>query len=69
MGGKVGALLYATNSNGATNFGYRNAVAGNELVTLNTETVEVTATRPMNLKLFPQKVRRDATVYAIFALE
>ncbi len=69
LSSKVGALLYATNGNAATNFDYRNAVAGNELVTLNTETVEVTAARPMNLKLFPQKVRRDATVYAIFALE
>jgi len=66
---KIGALLYATNSNAATNFAFRNAVAGNELVTLNTETVEVAASRPMNLKLFPQKVRRDATVYATFALE
>jgi len=62
LGCKIGALLYATNTHAATNFAYSNAVAGNELVTLNTETVEGTASRPMNLKLFPQKVKRDATV-------
>jgi uncharacterized protein len=67
LGGKVGALLYVSNTDASAylaRFTNANASGPGNLATL-----EVDAAPKMVLNLFPQKVRRDATVYAIFALE
>lgn len=63
---KVGQLLYVGNApeNRFTNFD-RSGLAGKNGL----QTVEVSATRAVPLKIFPQKVRRDVTVYAVFALQ
>ena len=63
LGTKLGELVYASN---------RAPVAkmwrGN--MTLNTSTAEVAASeKKPELTLFPQKVKADATVYAVFSIE
>jgi len=67
LGGKVGVLLYVSNSDASGYLArFTNAnVSGPG----NLSTVEVLATPKMVLNLFPQKVKRDATVYAVFAME
>jgi uncharacterized protein len=68
LGGKVGGLLYVSNSEspgGYFQFG-RN---GGRFANGNMQTVEVTAAKLPLLNLFPQKVRREVTIYAVFALE
>lgn len=67
FGGKVGQLLFVTNNTAALNFnwmGGKNAVAYKF-----PQIVTVTEAAKPSLTLFPQKVKRDAQVYAVFALE
>jgi uncharacterized protein YggE len=61
LGAKLGMLIYASNTAPATKaFG----------MMAQTETVEVRAEPPSpRLVLFPQPVRRQATVHAVFAIE
>jgi len=63
LGTKLGELVYASN---------RAPVAkiwrGAQSVTVNAEMATVSDKQP-KLKLFPQKVTSDATVYAVFAIE
>ena len=63
LGTKVGELVYASNRAPVAKR-WRGAL-------LNTETVTVSATaqNQPNLKLFPQKVKSEATVYAVFSIE
>jgi len=68
LGGKAGALLFVSNnqvSAYAARFGNSNAF-GN--MGLSTVEVVSSARLPM-LNLFPQKVKREATIYAVFVLE
>jgi uncharacterized protein len=68
LGGKVGELLYASNSSAPyVGARYATGFGGGVLQTVSVQAVAV-AGRPM-LRLFPQKVARQATVYAVFALE
>lgn len=66
LGTKLGELVYASN---------RAPVAKMwRAVTFNTETAAVATVgekeeQAPKLKLFPQKVKSDATVYAVFAIE
>jgi hypothetical protein len=63
LGTKIGELVYASNR----------APVGKiwRGLTLNTESAVVSTRREEEpkLKLFPQKVKSDATVYAVFAIE
>jgi uncharacterized protein len=65
LGGKAGGLLYV--SNGEPSGSYFRGGGGFGKAKL--QTVEVAGTRLPILNLFPQKVRREVTVYAVFALE
>ncbi len=64
LGTKLGELVYASN---------RAPVAKNFFrdVTVNTEAAEISTVgdRKPQLTLFPQKVKSEATVYAVFAIE
>jgi uncharacterized protein YggE len=62
FGGKIAEPLFVSNSN-QTNIVTRSGGRGRY------ETVEVFGTPKPNLRLFPQKVRHDATLYVVFALE
>ena len=64
MGTKLGELLYASNTSRRPKYWPFGA-------TLNTEMAMVSAAGPKELKLrlFPKKVRREATVHAIFAIQ
>lgn len=69
LGGKVGELLYASNSSApyaGTGYGvgFGGGTYQRSMATLGGKI----ASRPA-LRLFPQKVRQQATVYAVFALE
>ena len=61
FGGKVGQLLFVSNTQPGTVSWFGGGNFG--------QTVNVEATVVPSLRLFPQKVRREATVYAAFALE
>jgi hypothetical protein len=61
LGAKLGDLVYASNRAPVAKF-LRN-------MTANTEQVEVNAVPKPQLTLFPQKVKSNATVYAVFAIE
>jgi uncharacterized protein YggE len=62
LGTKLGELVYASNRAPVAKM-WRG-------MTLNTQTSEVATTeQEPKLKLFPQKVKSDATVYAVFAIE
>jgi uncharacterized protein YggE len=63
LGAKLGDLVYASNRAPVSKF-FRN-------MTLNTEqaTIQANAEVKPQLTLFPQKVKSDATVYAVFAIE
>ena len=65
LGGKVGGLLYV--SNGEPPSSYSRAYGGFGPGDL--RTVEVQAEKLSILNLFPQKVRREVTIYAVFSLE
>lgn len=62
FGGKVGPLLFVSNAEPGT-MPWVNPGANQE------RSITVESTVVPSLKLFPQKVRRDVTVYAVFALE
>jgi uncharacterized protein YggE len=64
LGGRVGTLLFVSNSEQSR---YAGTVGNLNAVALST--VEVQAAPKMILNLFPQKVTREATIYAVFALE
>jgi len=61
FGGKVGELLFVSNSEPGSS-GWLNPRNYNQSVTVEAAVLP-------SLKLFPQRVSRDATVYAVFALE
>jgi len=63
LGGKLGSLLYASNRTPVP-AAFRGLLASESAMVASTS-VE----RKPVLKLFPQKVERQATVYAVFALE
>ena len=65
LGGKVGGLLYV--SNGEPNGAYFRS--GGSFGKGMPQTVEVFGEKLPILNLFPQKVRREVTIYAVFALE
>jgi hypothetical protein len=65
LGGKVGGLLYVSNGEPSGSY-FR---GGGGFGKANLQTVEVAGTRLPILNLFPQKVRREVTIYAVFALE
>jgi len=65
LGGKLGNLLYVSNEGASSAYLRSNAHFGSGKV----QTIEVTSERLPILNLFPQKVRREVTVYAVFALE
>jgi uncharacterized protein len=68
LGGKVGELLYASNSSAPyAGERYGSGVGGGVYQTVSVQALAV-AGRPI-LRLFPRKVRQQATVYAVFALE
>jgi uncharacterized protein len=62
FGGKVGQLLFVSNAQPGS-MPWLSANGNFQ------QTVTVESTVVPSLKLFPQKVRRDVTVYAVFALE
>jgi uncharacterized protein len=62
FGGKIGAPLFVSNGN-QVNIVTKSGDGRSY------ETVEVLASPKPNLRLFPQKVRHDATLYVVFALE
>jgi uncharacterized protein len=62
FGGKIGLPLFVSNGN-QVNIVTKSGGGHNY------ETVEVLASPKPNLKLFPQKVRHDATLYVIFAFD
>lgn len=70
FGGKAGALLYVSNSqmNGLNRFLMAGGGGGLGNNFSMSQGLAPSVAAPI-LKLFPQKVRRDATVYAVFALE
>ena len=63
LGTKLGELVYASNRAPVVKF-FRN-------MTLNTDNAEVSSVveQKPKLTLFPQKVKSEATVYAVFAIE
>lgn len=61
FGGKVGQLLFVSNTQPGTVSWFGNGNSG--------QTITVESTVVPSLRLFPQKVRREVTVYAAFALE
>jgi uncharacterized protein len=61
LGGKVGGLLYVSNGEPPR--------AGGNAWNGNLQTVEVSSAKVPVLNLFPQKVSREVTIYAVFALE
>lgn len=61
FGGKVGQLLFVSNAQPGTVNWFGNANFG-QSITVEAEVVP-------SIKLFPQKVRREVTVYAVFVLE
>ncbi|HLW89184.1 MAG TPA: SIMPL domain-containing protein [Terriglobales bacterium] len=63
LGAKLGDLVYASNRAPVAKF-FRNMTANTEQ-----STVEVNAVPKPQLTLFPQKVKSNATVYAVFAIE
>lgn len=62
LGAKIGELVYASNQTPVDRF-----------ITVNSESASLASPAPPppppNLKLFPQKVSQQATVYAVFALQ
>jgi uncharacterized protein len=64
FGAKIGEPLFISNIT-QTNIVTRSGGGGGGRYA----TVEVLATPKPNLKLYPQEVRRDATLYVVFALE
>jgi uncharacterized protein YggE len=64
FGGKIGEPLYISNHH-QINIVTRSGGGGGGGL----RTVEVQAAPKANLKLYPQKVRRDATIYVVFALD
>jgi hypothetical protein len=65
LGAKLGQLIYASNQAQATPYW----LSGR---TLNTESASIGTTREEaipQLSLFPEKVKQDATVYAVFSIE
>lgn len=65
LGAKLGDLVYASNRAPVPK-----AWRGMETVTVNAEVAGMrTEERKPRLTLFPQKVKSDATVYAVFAIE
>jgi uncharacterized protein len=62
FGGKLGQLLFVSNTDPLATPPWLNAGARGQTVTVEAAVIP-------SLKLFPQKVRRDVTVYAVFALE
>jgi hypothetical protein len=64
LGAKVGELVYASNAQPTINVATR---SGLTMVTVQASIV--TPPPKPQLKLFPKKVEREATVYAVFALE
>ena len=68
FGGKVGALLYATNQNRV--FTQLSYLTSSQIVSTETATVGARQWPPLHpVKLLPQKISRGAIVRAIFALE
>ena len=65
LGGKVGGLLYVSNGEPSGSY-FR---SGNSFGKGMPQTVEVVGEKLAILNLFPQKVRREVTIYAVFALE
>jgi hypothetical protein len=63
LGTKLGELVYASNHAPAGKM-----FRGMQTVMVNAETSTVGTNEP-KLKLFPEKVKKDATVYAVFAIE
>ena len=61
LGTKLGELVYASNRAPVAKM-WRG-------VTLNTSSAMISQTGKPKLKLFPQKVKSDATVYAVFSIE
>ena len=61
LGTKLGELVYASNRTPMSRF------SANEVVAVMAATVE-RENKPQ-LTLFPQKVKSEATVYAVFAIE
>jgi uncharacterized protein YggE len=66
FGAKVGALLFVSNDQGNAFVSARGAGGG---MGNNIQTITVTEQAQPVLLLLPQKVRRDATVHAVFVLE
>jgi hypothetical protein len=64
LGGKVGGLLYVSNADSSSQFYRQGRFGGGGM-----QTVEVSAEKLPILNLFPQKVSREVTIYAVFALE
>jgi uncharacterized protein YggE len=64
LGTKLGELVYASNRAPVPKM-WRGAQSAASMVTLTAAGVE----KEPKLKLFPQKVKSDATVYAVFAIE
>jgi hypothetical protein len=65
LGGKAGGLLYVSNGEPSGSY-FR---SGNSFGKGMPQTVEVFGEKLPILNLFPQKVRREVTIYAVFALE
>jgi uncharacterized protein YggE len=64
LGTKLGELVYASNRAPVSKF-FRSITLNTESATLSSTTEE----KKPELTLFPQKVKSDATVYAVFAIE
>ncbi len=69
LGGKVGELLYASNSSAPYAGAIYGVGSGGGTFQTSMATLVGKATLRPVLRLFPQKVRQQATVYAVFALE
>ncbi len=68
LGGKVGGLLYVSNGEPPNPY-FRAGGGGGGYPKANLQTVEVDAVKLPVLNLFPQKVSREVTIYAVFVLE
>ena len=68
LGAKVGGLLYVSNNESPSAY-FQSGRNGGRFANGNMQTVEVTAAKMPLLNLFPQKVRREVSIYAVFALE
>jgi uncharacterized protein YggE len=65
LGGKLGGLIYASNSQTEITYVSKRAEAAEE----SEQFVENFSLRRETLQLFPEKIERDATVHAVFALQ